>query len=118
MAVVTRNGTRCSRGEPSQAIEPNRGQQPEKAFANAVYEIKPLEDLAIRFRFSPDIKTVLSPPEGPRLTLADIANYAELAGLICPQLFIMHRRHRDGVAPDEWVAYEYARVRRPYVDLE
>ena len=49
--------------------------------------------------------------------MADIANYAELAGLICPQLFIMHRRHRDGVAPDEWVAYEYARVRRPYVDL-
>ncbi len=44
-------------------------------------------------------------------------NYAEIAGLIAPRPFMVERGHRDGVAPDEWVAYEYARVRRRYVEL-
>ena len=30
---------------------------------------------------------------------------------------MVERGHRDGVAPDEWVAYEYAKVRRRYVEL-
>jgi dienelactone hydrolase len=46
--------------------------------------------------------------------LANIANYAELAWLIAPRPFMVERGHNDGVAPDEWVAYEFARVRRFY----
>jgi len=30
---------------------------------------------------------------------------------------MVERGHDDGVAPDEWVAYEYAKVRRLYVQL-
>ena len=30
---------------------------------------------------------------------------------------LVERGHHDGVAPDEWVAYEYAKVRRRYVWL-
>jgi hypothetical protein len=50
----------------------------------------------------------------------DIANrfgYADLAGLIAPRPFMVERGHRDGVAPDEWVASEYARARRLYALL-
>lgn len=45
-------------------------------------------------------------------------NYAEIAGLIAPRPFMVERGHTDGVSLDEWVAYEYARVRRLYVDLK
>ena len=44
-------------------------------------------------------------------------NHSELAALICPRPFMVERGHRDGVALDEWVASEYARVRRLYVQL-
>lgn len=44
-------------------------------------------------------------------------NYAELAGLIAPRPFMVERGHNDGVAPDQWVAYEYARVRHLYASL-
>ncbi len=43
--------------------------------------------------------------------LGNTFNYAEMAGLIAPRPFMVERGHRDGVAPDEWVAYEYAKVR-------
>jgi dienelactone hydrolase len=46
--------------------------------------------------------------------LANVANYAELAVLMAPRPFMVERGHADGVAPDEWVAYEFARVRRFY----
>ena len=46
--------------------------------------------------------------------LANVANYAELAWLIAPRPFMVERGHSDGVAPDEWVAYEFARVRHFY----
>lgn len=45
-------------------------------------------------------------------------NYAEMAALIAPRPFMVERGHRDGVAPDEQVAYEYAKVRRHYADLK
>jgi dienelactone hydrolase len=45
-------------------------------------------------------------------------NYAEMAGLIAPRGFMVERGHRDGVAPDEAVAYEYAKIRRLYADLK
>ena len=50
--------------------------------------------------------------------LANTFNYAEMAALICPRPFMVERGHRDGVAPDEWVAYEYAKVRLLYADLK
>jgi len=42
---------------------------------------------------------------------ANILNYADLAKLIAPRPFMVERGHDDVVAPDEWVAYEYAKVR-------
>jgi len=44
-------------------------------------------------------------------------NYAELAALIAPRPFMVERGQRDLVASDEWVAFEYATVRRLYTDL-
>ncbi|MFW6108646.1 MAG: hypothetical protein ACOC8D_02415, partial [bacterium] len=44
-------------------------------------------------------------------------NYAEMAMLIAPRPFMVDRGHRDGVGLDEYVAYEYAKVRRHYADL-
>ena len=44
-------------------------------------------------------------------------NYAEIAGLIAPRPFMVERGHADGVGEDEWVAFEYAKVRRLYVKL-
>ena len=37
-----------------------------------------------------------------------------MSWLICPRPFMVERGHQDGVAPDEWVAYEYARTRARY----
>jgi hypothetical protein len=48
---------------------------------------------------------------------ANVVNYAELAKLIAPRPFMVERGHEDGVAPDEWVAYEYAKVRRFYAEM-
>ncbi len=55
--------------------------------------------------------------EMPEFDLANTFNYAELSWLIFPRPFMVERGHEDGVAPDEWVAYEYARTRRHYVRL-
>ncbi len=44
-------------------------------------------------------------------------NYAEMAYLIFPRPFMVERGHRDGVGVDEWVSYEYAKVRRLYDEL-
>ncbi|MCP5523454.1 MAG: dienelactone hydrolase family protein [Verrucomicrobiales bacterium] len=41
-------------------------------------------------------------------------NYAEMAALIAPRPFMVERGHFDGVAPDETVAYEFAKVRHLY----
>ena len=41
-------------------------------------------------------------------------NYAEMSWLICPRPFMVERGHWDGVAPDEWVGYEFARTRNRY----
>ncbi len=55
--------------------------------------------------------------EMPEFDLGNTFNYAEMAGLIAPRPFMVERGHDDGVAPDEWVAHEFARVRRLYVRL-
>lgn len=44
-------------------------------------------------------------------------NYAEMAALIAPRPFMVERGHDDGVGVDEWVSYEYAKVRRLYTKL-
>jgi dienelactone hydrolase len=49
--------------------------------------------------------------------LAERFNYAEMAGLIAPRPFMVERGHKDGVAPDEWIGYEYAKVKRLYDTL-
>src|SRR5258708_32663690 len=46
--------------------------------------------------------------------LGQTFNYAEMAALIAPRPFMVERGHGDGVGTDEWVAYEYAKVRRLY----
>jgi len=46
--------------------------------------------------------------------LGSTFNYAEMSRLICPRPFMVERGHFDGVAPDETVAYEYAKTRRHY----
>jgi hypothetical protein len=49
--------------------------------------------------------------------LGNTFNYAELANLMAPRPFMVERGHRDGVGMDEWVAHEYAKVRRFYTFL-
>jgi hypothetical protein len=44
-------------------------------------------------------------------------NYAEMAALIAPRPFMVERGHNDGVGTDEWVNYEFAKVRRLYNKL-
>jgi cephalosporin-C deacetylase-like acetyl esterase len=50
--------------------------------------------------------------------LGNTFNYAEMAALIAPRPFMVERGHDDPVGLDEWVAYEYARVRRLYARLK
>ncbi|MFN0198670.1 MAG: dienelactone hydrolase family protein [Planctomycetaceae bacterium] len=49
--------------------------------------------------------------------LAHTFNHSDLAALIAPRPFMVERGHDDGVALDEWVAAEYAIVRRLYARL-
>ncbi len=44
-------------------------------------------------------------------------NYAEMAALIAPRPFMVERGHSDQVGLDEYVAFEYAKVRRLYAQL-
>jgi dienelactone hydrolase len=49
--------------------------------------------------------------------LGDRFDYAELASLMVPRPFMVERGHNDGVGRDDWVAAEYAKVRRLYDQL-
>ena len=46
--------------------------------------------------------------------LGSTFNYAEMTALIAPRPFMVERGHLDGVAPDETVAYEFAKTRFLY----
>jgi hypothetical protein len=46
--------------------------------------------------------------------LANTFNYAEMAALIAPRPFMVERGHFDGVASDETVGHEFAKVRHHY----
>ncbi len=52
--------------------------------------------------------------EMPYFDMGNTFNYAELAALMLSRPFMVERGHEDPVAPDEWVAYEYAKLRRLY----
>jgi dienelactone hydrolase len=56
--------------------------------------------------------------EMPYFNMGNTFNYAELAALIAPRPFMVERGHDDPVAPDEWVAHEFAKVRRLYDQLD
>jgi hypothetical protein len=55
--------------------------------------------------------------EMPEWNLAWVSNYAEMAMLIAPRPFMVERGYDDGVALNEWVGYEYAKVKRGYAKL-
>jgi len=55
--------------------------------------------------------------EMPYFDMGRTFSYAELVYLMAPRPFMVERGHDDGVAPDEWVAAEYAKVRRMYDNL-
>jgi dienelactone hydrolase len=63
------------------------------------------------YMFSPEY-------EMPEFNLGQTLVYAEMAALIAPRPFMVERGHDDGVGIDEWVAYEYAKVRRLYSRLK
>jgi dipeptidyl aminopeptidase/acylaminoacyl peptidase len=52
--------------------------------------------------------------EMPYFDMGSKFNYNEMVALLAPRPFMVERGHGDGVAPDEWVAYEYAKVKRLY----
>jgi dienelactone hydrolase len=54
---------------------------------------------------------------GMEFDLGHTFNYAEMAAMICPRPFMVERGHRDLSQSDEWVAFEYAAIRRHYTDL-
>src|SRR6185295_15777383 len=55
--------------------------------------------------------------EMAEFNLGDTFNYAEMAALIAPRPFMVERGHSDGVGIDEYVAFEFAKVRRFYARL-
>ena len=52
--------------------------------------------------------------EMPCFNMGNTFNYAEMAYLIFPRPFMVERGHDDLVQPDEWVGYEYAKVKYLY----
>jgi dienelactone hydrolase len=68
-------------------------------------------DFPASYMFSPEY-------EMPEFNLGNTFNYAEMAALIAPRPFMVERGHDDGVGIDEWVAYEFAKVRRLYSRLK
>jgi dienelactone hydrolase len=55
--------------------------------------------------------------ERPEFRMGLTFGYAEMVALLVPRPFMVERGHNDGVAIDEWVAYEYAKVNRLYNKL-
>jgi dienelactone hydrolase len=52
--------------------------------------------------------------EMPYFNMGNTFSYAEMAYLIFPRPFMVERGHDDLVQPDEWVSYEYGKVRYVY----
>lgn len=49
--------------------------------------------------------------------MGNLVNHSEMAGMVAPRPFMVERGHNDGVGIDEWVGYEYAKVKHLYDDL-
>jgi dienelactone hydrolase len=56
--------------------------------------------------------------EMPYFDMGSTYDYAEMTYLMTPRPFMVERGHWDHVARDQWVAYEYAKVRWLYAQLE
>ena len=52
--------------------------------------------------------------EMPYFNMGNTFSYAEMAYLIFPRPFMVERGHHDLVQPDEWVSYEYGKVKYFY----
>lgn len=52
--------------------------------------------------------------EMPEWDLGHTFNYAEMAALIAPRPFMVERGYYDQVGVDEWINYEFAKVRRHF----
>ncbi len=52
--------------------------------------------------------------EMPYFNMGSTFSYAEMAYLIFPRPFMVESGHDDLCQPDEWVAYEYAKVKYLY----
>ena len=66
---------------------------------------------------SPTSYAFLGEYEVPDFNLGQTFSHAEMAALIAPRPFMVERGHSDPVGLDEWVASEYAKVRRLYDHL-
>jgi hypothetical protein len=55
--------------------------------------------------------------EMPYWNLGHTFDYAEMTYLIFPRPFMVERGHHDGVGRDQWVAYEFAKVRWLYAQF-
>ncbi len=55
--------------------------------------------------------------EMPYFNMGQTFSYAEMAYLMVPRPFMVERGHHDLVAPDNWVASEFAKVRLVYDQL-
>lgn len=55
--------------------------------------------------------------EMPYFNMGSTFSYAEMAYLIFPRPFMVERGHHDLVQPDEWVSYEYGKVKNLYVQF-
>jgi dienelactone hydrolase len=55
--------------------------------------------------------------EMPYFNMGSTFDYAEMAYLMIPRPFFVERGHSDRVSQDQWVAYQYAKVRRLYDQL-
>lgn len=56
--------------------------------------------------------------ERPEFRMGLTFGYAEMVALLAPRPFMVERGHNDNVGIDEWVAYEYAKVKRLYDKLK
>ncbi len=55
--------------------------------------------------------------EMPYFNMGETFDYAEMAYLIFPRPFMVERGHNDRVARDQWVAYQYGKVRWLYAQF-
>ena len=55
--------------------------------------------------------------EMPYFNMGSTFDYAEMTYLILPRPFMVERGHNDRVGRDQWVSYEYAKVRWLYAQL-